>query len=171
VNRAFVVAGCALLVARPALLHLGPPTLVITLLFSALLMAALKVGEAAGPGRLVVPVLVAGIVAMAVGRLAAGGHAPAPLTMKIFVLNSLAAVAEEAFFRRAVYAALAPAGAAVAIGGAAILFAMVHVTVYGAWVLPIDAAAGLLFGWQRWASRSWKVPALTHLVANVLVVV
>jgi hypothetical protein len=47
----------------------------------------------------------------------------------------------------------------------------VHVTVYGAWVLPIDVAAGLLFGWQRWATNSWSVPAATHVLANVLVVV
>jgi hypothetical protein len=30
--------------------------------------------------------------------------------------------------------------------------------------------AGLLFGWQRWASGTWTVPAATHAVANALVV-
>lgn len=50
------------------------------------------------------------------------------------------------------------------------LFAVVHVTVYGAWVLPLDLAAGLVLSWQRWATGSWGVPAVTHVVANLLVV-
>ena len=77
----------------------------------------------------------------------------------------------EAFFRRLVYDVLVPVGAGFAIGGTALLFALVHLSVYGAWVLPIDAAAGLVFGWQRWASGRWSVPAATHVLANVLVVV
>jgi membrane protease YdiL (CAAX protease family) len=86
-------------------------------------------------------------------------------------LNALAAVAEEAFFRRLVYGALARHGAAFAVVGSAVLFAAVHLTVYGAWVLPVDLAAGLLFGWQRWATDRWTVPALTHVLANILVVI
>ena len=85
-------------------------------------------------------------------------------------LSTLAAVAEEAFFRRLLYAALAPGGAVLAVGGTALLFAVVHVTVYGMWVLPIDVAAGLVLSWQRWASGTWRVPAATHVIANLLVV-
>lgn len=85
-------------------------------------------------------------------------------------MGTLAAVAEEAFFRRFVFGALAPGGAALALGGSAVLFAAVHVTVYGFWVLPIDLAAGLVLSWQRWASGSWGVPALTHVLANLMVV-
>jgi membrane protease YdiL (CAAX protease family) len=83
----------------------------------------------------------------------------------------LAAVAEEAFFRRFAYGVLEGWGRAGAIVGSAILFAAVHLTIYGAWVLPLDLGAGLVLGWQRWASGRWSVPALTHVVANVLVVV
>ena len=54
--------------------------------------------------------------------------------------------------------------------GSALLFALVHVTVYGWWVLPIDLAAGLVLSWQRWATVSWTVPPVTHLLANLLVV-
>ena len=86
------------------------------------------------------------------------------------VLNTLAALSEEAFFRRLVYGALLPGGAAAAVVGSAVAFAAVHVTVYGPWVLALDLAAGLVLGWQRWASGSWRVPALTHVVANLLVV-
>ncbi len=178
-----VVAGCALLVARPALIRMGPPTVVITIVFLVLLAGALlvRVQPSVGVGSWVsfdsTPtlgfglVLAAGVAVFAVGRVAGGGHPPMPFTAQFVVLNSLAAVAEEAFFRRVVYSVLVPAGAAFAVGGAAVLFALVHVTIYGAWVLPIDIAAGLLFGWQRWATNSWSVPAATHVVANVLVVV
>ena len=58
----------------------------------------------------------------------------------------------------------------VALGGSALLFAAVHVTVYGLWVLPLDLAAGLLLGWQRQVTGSWAVPAVTHALANLLVV-
>ena len=103
-------------------------------------------------------------------RLMGGGHAPQPLALRVVALGSLAAVAEEAFFRRFVYDALLAGGAALAVGGSALLFAVVHVTVYGWWVLPIDVAAGLVLSWQRWTTGSWKVPALTHVLANLLVV-
>jgi membrane protease YdiL (CAAX protease family) len=79
-------------------------------------------------------------------------------------------VAEEAFFRRLVYGALLRSGPAAALVGSSVLFAAVHVTVYGAWVLPLDLAAGLLLGWQRRATGSWAVPAVAHVVANLLVV-
>jgi hypothetical protein len=42
------------------------------------------------------------------------------------------------------------------------------VTVWGAGVLPLDLAAGLLLSWQRAASGRWAVPAATHTVANLL---
>src|SRR5205823_5479001 len=107
----------------------------------------------------------------ALGRLVGGGEPISPLTGRVLALNTLAAVAEEAFFRRLVYGALLRQGAAVAVVGSAVLFALVHVSVYGAWVLPIDLAAGVVLSWQRWASGSWWAPALTHVVANILAVV
>ena len=79
-------------------------------------------------------------------------------------------MAEEAFFRRLCYGILGSGGAAWATAGSALLFALVHLTTYGAWVLPIDVAAGLILGWQRWATGSWRVPAVTHVLANLFVV-
>jgi hypothetical protein len=35
-------------------------------------------------------------------------------------------------------------------------------------VLPLDLAAGLIFGWQRRATGSWTAPAATHVIANLL---
>ncbi len=69
------------------------------------------------------------------------------------------------------FATLLPAGPAVAITGSALLFGLAHITVYGWWAFPVDAAAGLLLGWQRWASGSWAIPAVTHAFADLLVVI
>ena len=84
--------------------------------------------------------------------------------------NTLAAVAEEAFFKAFPLPAVEPGTAREVFIGTAALFAAKHVTVYGTWVLPIDLAAGFILSWQRWATGSWAVPAITHVVANVLVV-
>ena len=115
-------------------------------------------------------VVALGVGAFAVGRLVGGGHAAVPATMVLVLTNTLAAVAEEAFFRRLCFGLLAPAGVAWAVVGSALLFAVVHVTTYGWWVLPLDLAAGLVFGWQRATTGSWRAPAITHVLVNLLVV-
>ncbi|MCA1843875.1 MAG: CPBP family intramembrane metalloprotease, partial [Actinobacteria bacterium] len=154
----------------------GNPAPVLTVLFLSLLAVSVVWAARAGTapavaGRAVLPVLALGIGAFVAGRiLVAGSTAPASATALAIGLNTLAAVAEEAFFRRLVYGALRAAGPGAAVVGSAVLFAAVHVTVYGAWALPLDLAAGLLFGWQRHATGSWAVPAVTHAVANLLVV-
>jgi membrane protease YdiL (CAAX protease family) len=170
-------AGCAGLTARPLLLEAvgAGPAVVIGLLFAGLLGVAVLWPSSAGvPSGSSLPagaVLALGVGAFAVGRLLSAGTPP-PIEATAFVvgLNTLAAVAEEAFFRRLVFGALLAGGPVAAVVGSALLFAAVHVTVYGAWVLPLDLAAGLLFGWQRHVTGSWVVPAATHSVANLLVV-
>jgi membrane protease YdiL (CAAX protease family) len=129
-----------------------------------------EAGEAKAPPPVMLLVLLAGIAAFAVGRLLGGGRPPVPATPTYVAAITLAAVAEEAFFRRFVYAVLRPGGAAWAVAGSTALFAIAHVTVYGWWVLPLDLAAGLILGWQRWATGSWTVPAATHAAANLLIV-
>jgi membrane protease YdiL (CAAX protease family) len=114
--------------------------------------------------------LAVGVGAFALGRVVGGGHPPTTEVGVALLGNTLAAVAEEAFFRRFLYRLLEPHGTGVAVLGTAALFAAVHVTVYGLWVLPIDLAAGLILSWQRWSTGSWVVPAITHVLANVLVV-
>ena len=94
----------------------------------------------------------------------------APFILRSVALNSLAAVAEEAFFRRFAYGLAATRGPAFAVVGSAAIFAAVHVTVWGWAVLPLDLAAGLVLGWQRWATGGWAVPAATHVAANLLAV-
>jgi CAAX protease family protein len=176
------MAGCAALTARPLLLAAGGhPVAVLAGLFAVLLAVSVAWPAAAAgatpppaagtaPPASAAGVLALGVAAFALGRLLSSGAArPVPMGLAL-ALNTLAAVAEEAFFRRLVYGTLLRGGAAAAVVGSAVAFAAVHVTVYGPWVLPLDLAAGLVLGWQRWASGSWRVPALTHVVANLLVV-
>jgi membrane protease YdiL (CAAX protease family) len=148
--------------------------LVLVVLFSAVLAVGL-LGNSSGPPATRMAgtgaVLLLGCGAFAAGRVIGGGHGPAELSVHLVVLNSLAAVAEEAFFRRLWYALLLPAGPLFAVAGSTVLFAAVHLATYGPAVLPLDLAAGLVLGWQRWATGSWGAPALTHIVANILVVI
>jgi hypothetical protein len=173
-----VVTGCVLLEGRSLLVQATPyPAAALVAMFVVLGGVSLAWPIAADPGSRPgrglgrsVAVAALGLVAFAVGRLVGGGHAPVAATLAMIMANTLAAVAEEAFFRRLCFALLLPAGSAWAVVGSAVLFAVVHLTTYGAWVLPLDLAAGLVFGWQRLASGTWRVPALTHVLVNLLVV-
>lgn len=117
-----------------------------------------------------VTALVVGVAAILLAGWIAGPAVPTPWSAAALPLSLLAAVAEEALFRRVAFARLERFGAVVAIAGSAVLFGLVHVPAYGAVALPVDIGAGLLFGWQRWASGSWTVPAATHAFANAVVI-
>lgn len=170
-----IAAGCATLLLRPALMAEHGSVALVVVLFSALLVIGVSapvVDDGAAPPALGVGVSVAiGCAVVLAGRLVVSGDAIAAAVPRIVALNTLAAVGEEAFFRRLVYGRLAGWGPAAAVVGSAVLFAVVHVTVYGWWVLPIDLAAGLLFSWQRWVTGTWAAPAVTHAVANLLAVI
>jgi membrane protease YdiL (CAAX protease family) len=114
--------------------------------------------------------LLLGLGAVAAVASVSGSPVPLPWSAATLPLSVLAAVAEEALFRRLAYGRLQRFGTAVAIVGSALLFGLVHVPAYGPAALPVDVGAGLLFGWQRWASGTWTVPAATHAFTNVLVV-
>ncbi len=116
-------------------------------------------------------VLVAGLAAVAAAALLAGPAPPLPAGAVAVALSLLAAVAEEALFRGALYGVLVRWGPVVAVAVSAVLFALVHVPAYGPAALPVDLGAGLLLGWQRWASGRWTVPAATHAAANLLAVI
>ena len=165
-----VVAGCALLLVRPALRDGPAPRLSLAVVYLVLLVGGALLRPRAGrllPRGHAVPALAIGVGAFAVGRVVAGGRPPSWVAGAV-ALDIFAAAAEEAFFRRFVYDALQPAGDIVAGTGAAVLFALVHVAVYGWWVVPLDLAAGLVLSWQRASTESWGVPAVTHVAANLL---
>lgn len=80
----------------------------------------------------------------------------------------ISAIAEEAFFRGFLYERCERRGPVVAIAVTAALFAAVHLPMYGAAAMPIDVAAGAVLSWQRWTTGTWIVPAVTHVVANLM---
>jgi membrane protease YdiL (CAAX protease family) len=116
-------------------------------------------------------VLAVGLVAVAAVALLARPVPPLAGGGVAVALGLLAAVAEEALFRGALYGALERWGPALAVCASAVVFALAHVPSYGLSAIPVDLGAGLLFGWQRWASGRWTVPAATHAAANLLAVI
>jgi membrane protease YdiL (CAAX protease family) len=113
-----------------------------------------------------------GLAAVAAARAVAGpavGSSPATGAGVVAVL--VAAVAEEALFRRLLYGALERWGPVVAVLGSALTFAAVHLPAYPPGAVAVDLAVGLLFGWQRWAAGTWAVPAVTHALANLAALV
>ena len=114
-------------------------------------------------------VVVLGVVAFASVRLASLLPVSEPTATGIGIAV-VAAFAEELFFRRFLYGVIVRSGAgpAVAIAVCAVAFAVVHIPAYGTAKLPINLAAGVLLGWQRWATGTWSAPAATHMAANVM---
>lgn len=172
---ALAVVGVVALLARPWFL---PARVAVE--WRVAFFVALAVAGVAGPVmrraegspaglRASLAVLALGAVGFALGRAVVDVPIPPSGLALAIALNALAAVAEEAFFRRYLYGLLlSSSGTVVAVVGTAAAFAVVHVTVWGWWVLPLDLAAGLLLSWQRAATGRWSVPAATHVLANSL---
>jgi membrane protease YdiL (CAAX protease family) len=171
-GRLIVVLGVAVLVARPlAQAATGTRIALFAASYLTIGLASIAVPlERERPHLAPGLALLWGFGAVMVTANISGPWVPLPWSAAAVPLSLLAAVAEEALFRRLAYARLVRFGAAVAIVGSAVLFGLVHVPAYGLTALPVDVGAGLLFGWQRWASGTWTVPAATHAFANALVV-
>lgn len=162
---AAVALGCVALASRSmSLLAIGP-TVAVGVLG---LAGAVKHRDAEQPSRArIVTVTLIGVGAVIVVRMISPPLHAAYGTAG-FAANIIAAIAEEAFFRRFVYGWLAARSESLAIVGAAALFALIHIPTYGVGVLPIDFSAGLLLGWQRRESGTWMSSGVTHIVANIL---
>jgi membrane protease YdiL (CAAX protease family) len=174
---AVAALGSGLLLVRPYLVSSGRPALVVpALTLVAVGGLALTAPIPAGSPRLgtqpaasPVIVLAVGLAALVGARSAAGVPLPVRVGAMGIAFNTVAAVAEEAFFRRFLYSWLLRWGPAFAIAGSAVAFASIHVPAYGVAAFWVDLGAGLLLSWQRWASGGWAVPAGTHAAANLLV--
>lgn len=159
-----VVAGCVALATRPV----SPAYVAVTVAIG-IAGALHPVDRHAARGAAVWCAAVGvGVASFALARGALGGSLIPPPTAWLMASASAAAVAEEAFFRRLAYTTLLRWGVLAALAGSSITFAIVHVAVWGWRAFPVDLAAGLLLGWQRWVTGSWTAPAVTHVAANVL---
>jgi membrane protease YdiL (CAAX protease family) len=183
---AALAAGLAFLLARTALGTVAAAVPVLVAGYLAMAATALAVPAPAGEGaagravhawRSATPPLGwaaplgIGLAAVAAAGMVAGPAPDPRVGAAAAGLGLLAAVAEEALFRRLLYLRLlARYGTVVTVLGSAILFALVHLPAYGTAALPVDLGAGLLLSWQRFASGRWTVPAVTHAVANLLAV-
>jgi membrane protease YdiL (CAAX protease family) len=170
-----VAIGICGLLARLPISSLPPTEWIVALvaLYGAILAGSLlaPAPEKAVPaplGRAVA--LAVGLVAVSLAAIASGRPPGVPFSTWAVPLSLLAAVAEEALFRRAAYGWLARYGVAIAVVGSALLFAAVHLPFSGVAALPVDFGAGLLLSWQRWATGTWTVPAATHAAANLMAV-
>jgi membrane protease YdiL (CAAX protease family) len=174
-----IPAGLTLLLIRP-LFAFGPggvwllATCYLTL-GAASLFGCRTIAPAAADGPpgstpfLVLTGLAVGVGAFALA--AAGQHTVHIASRPVgLVLTAMASIAEEAFFRGFLYGRLRPHGALIAVVVTAAAFALIHASAYPPAAVWVDFGAGLVLGWQRWATRSWLVPAGTHVFANMLVV-
>jgi membrane protease YdiL (CAAX protease family) len=170
-----VTGGIAFLLARPTLgaTAVALPLLAagyLTLWAAALAVAATGADREAGAPlgwRVPLGLGLAGVV----GAVVVGGPvADRRVGVVAGGLALVAAVAEEALFRRVLYDRLLRFGVVGAVVGSAVVFALVHLPAYGVAAMPVDLGAALLLSWQRYASGRWTVPAVTHAVANLLAV-
>jgi len=158
--------GCLALAARPSLTFIA---FGVTLAVGAAGALAPPTGERQTSAVVTCAVTLLGIAAFASVR-AVAAVPPMPATLATGFMAIGAAAAEELFFRRFLYGALAGWGPAIAVVVSAIAFALVHIPAYGTAVFPIDLAAGFVLSWQRWATGSWVSPAASHAAANLMAI-
>jgi membrane protease YdiL (CAAX protease family) len=164
-----LVASCSLVFLRLSLLPAPQPTKVATLsvLYAGILGACLLVPARRERGRSILALGV-GLVAVALVTVIVPRPVPLPFAPVALPLAVVAAIAEEALFRGVLFDGLRRRSDLVAVVGSAVVFAAIHVPLYGLAAFPLDLGAGLLFGWQRATAGSWHTPAITHVVSNVL---
>ena len=170
-----VAGGLAFLLGRAGLhgRSFGVPLLILG--YVALGGAALLVRERYASGPQAASLRWGVVLGIGVAAVLAAGVIAGPVPdRRVGVLAGavavVAAVAEEALFRRVLYDRLLRFGVVTAVAGSAVAFALVHLPAYGVAAMPVDLGAALLLSWQRYASGRWTVPAVTHAVANLLAV-
>lgn len=114
----------------------------------------------------------AGAAAIAVPAVVVRGFAdvhPVGQFLTWGAATTLVAVTEEAVLRGALFVSLARwRGPDVAVVGAALAFALLHVPLYGWHVVPLDLAVGLLLGALRLLTGTWLAPAVAHVGADLI---
>lgn len=154
-------------VAGPA----GPSSITAGLVFAALLgVLAAAYRPDVGRVRWIIPAGVGGAALLVLPAvLTNGGLGQLPLTGYFgwAAATTVIVAAEEAFLRGVMFDALVRwRGADVAVVGAAAAFALLHLPLYGAGVLPLDFAVGLLLGALRLLTGGWAAPGVAHAGAD-----
>ncbi len=84
------------------------------------------------------------------------------------IATCLVAAGEEVVLRGVLFDALAArSGPAAAVGATSVVFALMHVPLYGWQVIPLDLGAGLWFAGLRLLTGGAAAPAIAHAVADV----
>jgi membrane protease YdiL (CAAX protease family) len=169
---ALVSIGIFALLARRYVLGTPHQSAVVVEIYAGLALVSLAVplGARERPRLTTARVIAIGVLAFAAATFLVRPQFPLPRGAEVLALNTLAAFSEEAFFRRLVYGVLERWGASLAIAGSALLFALIHVPLYGTAAVWVDLGAGLVLSWQRWASGTWTASGATHAAANLLAV-
>jgi len=154
----------------------GGDALVIGLGFGiALAVVALAAGQrpSVPSVRSVAAGIAGGAVLVALAVVASSGGppglvAPAAPFGPWAAVTVLVAIGEEAVLRGALFdAAEEAAGLVVAIGASSVLFALIHVPLYGWHVVPLDLAVGIWFAGLRLVSGRVAAPAIAHALADL----
>jgi membrane protease YdiL (CAAX protease family) len=142
-------------------------------------LALLTVGVAAGwrPGR---PRVAAAAIGIAGGGALVGtwllshgstGVHVSPINTGIALwtpIVALVAIAEEVALRGVLFNAVRSGyGDGAALVVSTVLFAVMHIPLYGVGSLPLDLAAGLLLGGLRIVSGGVLAPAVAHVLADL----
>ena len=78
------------------------------------------------------------------------------------------AVAEEALLRGALFGALLEwRGPPTALAVTSVVFAVMHIPLYGIGALPLDLAVGVWLGGLRLLTGTWTAPAVAHALADL----
>ncbi len=97
-----------------------------------------------------------------------GPRAPAATLAWWVPLVSLVAALEELVFRGVLFEMVRDrSGATVALAVTTVLFALIHVPLYGIGALPIDVCVGVFLGCLRIATKGVTAPLVAHVVADL----
>jgi len=150
-----------------------PAALVFALALGTL--AAATGWRPAMPGRAALMLGGLGGAALVAAWLSARGVAglhlvPANAVMALWTPTvALVAIAEEVALRGALFDAVRAAGGdGWALVVTTLLFALIHLPLYGVGALPLDLAAGLLLGGLRVVSGGVLAPAIAHVIADLV---
>jgi len=188
VRRAWIEAGlvagglAAIVVARLAATRAGLDPLLVGATFGLAMLGIFAAGGARvalGP-RLAVAALAGvglalGLVIVALAGVGLTGAAPvaglgrpAAAFGPWALVTITVAVAEEAVLRGLLFDRIRRAGGTpLALAATTVLFALMHVPLYGWHVVPLDLAVGLALGGLRIATGGVVAPAVAHAVADI----